>query len=158
MTVLIAGIGNVFLGDDGFGPEVARRLVERTWPAGVAVADFGVRSLDLAYALTSGVDAVILVDAVSRGGDPGTLYVIDAADARRGPAGLDTHTMDPEQVLRYAASLGALPRVVRLVGCEPAVLAGEDDADVVVGLSVEVARVVDMAAELVAELVEELHA
>src|SRR5262245_39805418 len=105
--ILIAGIGNIFLGDDAFGVEVVRRLVQRPLPDGVRVVDFGIRGLDLAYDLVNGYEAVILVDATPRGGQPGTLYVLeptreempDAADA-----GLmvETHALDPVKVLRLA--------------------------------------------------------
>ena len=75
--ILVAGVGNVFFGDDGFGVEVARRLLERRWPETVTIRDFGIRGLDFAYALLGGYDAAILVDTVRRGRDPGTLYVLE---------------------------------------------------------------------------------
>ena len=86
--ILIAGIGNIFLGDDAFGVEVARRLVRRRLPDGVRVVDFGIRGLDLTYALLDGYEAVILVDAAPRGGPPGTLYVLEppAGRSRRAEA------------------------------------------------------------------------
>ena len=118
-TVLIAGIGNVFLGDDGFGVEVARRLAERELPAGVKVADFGIRGMDLAYELQEDYDAAVLVDAVPRGGEPGTLYVIEPELEAAGPV-LDAHAMDPVRVLGLARTLGTLPPRVLVVGCEPA--------------------------------------
>jgi hydrogenase maturation protease len=118
--VLVAGVGNLFLGDDGFGVEVARRLAKETLPAGVAVADYGVRALHLAYALLDGPERLIVVDAVSRGERPGTLYLIEpkleAAEAEIP----DAHGMSLSLVAGVVRSLGgALPRV-RLVGCEPA--------------------------------------
>src|SRR5260370_141508 len=112
--ILIAGIGNIFLGDDGFGVEVAQRLTRRTYPQGVLVSDFGIRGLDLAYTLLDGYDTLILIDAVPRGGTPGTLYLIEpdltglapqqGADAGR--AGLDAHSMDPVKMLAFAMTLG----------------------------------------------------
>jgi hydrogenase maturation protease len=124
--ILVAGLGNIFLGDDGFGSEVARRLARRTWPAGVTIGDFGVRAYDLQLALQTGLDAAILVDITCRGGPPGTLYWIDpnvAAGSR--PVMYDPHAMDPGRTLAVVASLGRLPRV-RILGCEPARVA--DDA------------------------------
>src|SRR5690242_10086258 len=105
--VLIAGVGNLFFGDDAFGSEVARRLATRPQPDGVRVIDFGIRGLDLAYALSDGYAAVILADATARGGAPGTLYVLEpeAAPTPQTPA-LDPHGMDPAAVLRLASSLG----------------------------------------------------
>ena len=153
MKILVAGIGNVFLGDDGFGPAVAEALRARGWPGGVEITDFGIRGMDLAYALTSGIDAAILVDAVARGGAPGTLYLIEPTPGD-GPATIETHAMDPARVLRFAASLGPPPPYVRVVGCEPARL--DDDGDVVVGLSTPVAASIDQAAVMVGELVASL--
>ncbi len=146
--ILVAGIGNIFLGDDAFGVEVVHRLENAGVPEGVRVTDFGIRGYDLAYALTSGYDTVILVDAASRGGRPGTLYVIEAdiADLESGenppPAAVDAHTMDPLRVIRLAQSLGDLPRRILVVGCEPAALGGEDGH---MGLSDAVEAAVDPA-------------
>ncbi|MBY0523969.1 MAG: hydrogenase maturation protease [Gemmataceae bacterium] len=123
--ILVAGIGNIFLGDDAFGVEVAQRLARKPLPDGVCVVDFGIRGLDLAYALLDPYEMVILVDAAPRGGPPGTLYVLEVAprdvcgpDAAS-PA-IDMHGMDPVQVLRMTAALGrpAVGRIL-LVGCEP---------------------------------------
>ena len=116
--ILVAGIGNVFLGDDGFGVAVAGRLAAATLPPGVDVVDFGIRGMDLAYALRD-YDVAILVDAVPRGGAPGTLYVIEP-ELDADEAGPDAHGMDPVKVLALARGLGdPLPRVL-VVGCEPA--------------------------------------
>src|ERR1044072_7226323 len=76
-TILVAGIGNIFLGDDAFGCEVVKRLAGRAWPDNVKVIDFGIRGFDLAYALLDGYDVTILVDATPRGETPGTLYTIE---------------------------------------------------------------------------------
>ena len=154
MKILVAGIGNVFLGDDGFGPAVAGVLAARAWPDGVAIRDFGIRGMDLALALTSGIDAAILVDATARGGAPGTLYVIEPSAIAEAPIQIETHALDPARVLRFAGELGEVPRWMRVVGCEPQQLGGDDDDDVSVGLSDPVARAVAAAAELVARLVE----
>ncbi|HWO22006.1 MAG TPA: hydrogenase maturation protease [Kofleriaceae bacterium] len=159
MKILVAGIGNVLLGDDGFGPAVIAALRAggpRTRPD-VEIADFGIRGMDLALALTGGVDAAILVDAVARGGAPGTLYVIEPAAGA--PPELLAHAMDPARVLAYAAAIGAPPRVVRVVGCEPARLGdgeGDGDRELLVGLSEPVARAVAPAARLVGDLVAAL--
>ena len=126
-SILVAGIGNIFLGDDGFGVEVARRLAARPLPDGVTVADYGIRGYDLAYALVRGSDRTILVDACPRGEAPGTVFVLepdlaelDAPDA--GPAVLDAHDLNPVHVLRLARSLGAELKPVVVVGCEPETL------------------------------------
>jgi len=124
--ILVAGLGNIFLGDDGFGSEVARRLARRSWPAGVTIGDFGVRSFDLQLALQAGHDAAILVDITCRGGPPGTLYWIDPNIAPGSPrVTFDPHAMDPGRTLAFVADLGTLPRL-RVLGCEPVRVA--DDA------------------------------
>jgi hydrogenase maturation protease len=158
--VLVAGIGNIFLGDDGFGVEVARRLAERPHPAGVRVADFGIRGMDLAYALLDDHDAVILVDAAPRGEAPGTLSLIEPEIACAGPAlALDAHGMDPVKVLALARTLGAKPTRTLLVACEPASLPGGDTyEDVVVELSAPVRAAVDEAVAMVESLLEEMGA
>jgi hydrogenase maturation protease len=118
---LVAGIGNIFFGDDAFGCEVVRALATRPLPAGVTVKDFGVRTLDLAYALLDGFDQLILVDTVSRGRAPGTLCLL-ALDGGEGPernAVFGAHGLDPTEVLARARALGAKLPSVRLVGCEP---------------------------------------
>lgn len=157
MKILVAGIGNIFFGDDGFGPAVVKALLEQptTWPADVQVRDFGIRGMDLAFALTSGIEHAILVDAVPRGGTPGTLYVIEPeVGGGPGESTLDNHAMDPVAVLRLASSIGEPPRSIRLVGCEPAQLA-DPDGDIAVGLSAVVEAAIAPAARLVAKLVEE---
>ena len=125
MKVLVAGIGNVFMGDDGFGCEVVRRLSERGLPQSVEAIDFGTGGTDLGFALTEGYDAAILVDTVARGGAPGTVYVIDPEREAVAAPEFAPHEMDPVKVLRFATVLGALPKRLRLVGCEPAFLGGE---------------------------------
>jgi hydrogenase maturation protease len=126
MKVLIAGIGNVFMGDDGFGCEVVRRLAAAPLPAGVDAIDFGTGGMDLGYALTEGYDAAILVDTVAPNHAPGTVSVIEPELEACATAELVPHGMDPVRVLRFAAALGKLPPRLRLVGCEPEFLGGED--------------------------------
>src|SRR5215831_4586013 len=115
--ILIAGIGNIFLGDDAFGSEVARRLACRTTRPNVRIVDFGIRGLDLAYSLLGGWNAVIVVDAMPHGEAPGTISVVepqlDALDA--GPPALEAHGMDPMRVLALARSMGAELKNVRIV-------------------------------------------
>jgi hydrogenase maturation protease len=147
--VLVAGIGNVFFGDDGFGVAVAGRLAAATLPPGVDVVDFGIRGMDLAYALRD-YDVAILVDAVPRGGAPGTLYVIEP-DLEGAQAGPDAHAMDPVKVLALARGLGdPLPRVL-VVGCEPATVPGEDE-----NLSAELSEAVRAALDGAVRMVESL--
>jgi hydrogenase maturation protease len=155
--ILVAGIGNIFLGDDGFGVEVARRLAQRTLPDGVQVVDFGIRGMDLAYALLEGYDVVILVDAASRGEKPGTLYLIEPQMDQDGAVALDTHGMDPVKVLALARALGARPTRTWLVACEPGRLVdGGDYEDVLVELSVPVQAAVEEAVSMVEALVEDI--
>jgi hydrogenase maturation protease len=151
-SILIAGIGNIFLGDDGFGVEVAQRLARRPWPAGVHVGDFGIRGYDLAYALVAGHEYAILIDACPRQQPPGTVFVIEP-DVDAEPPMLDPHSMDPLQVLRLARTLGELPGTVTIVGCQPKTL-GPDEGQM--GLSPEVAAAVDRAAVVIEMLIEKL--
>ncbi len=157
--ILVAGIGNIFLGDDGFGCEVVQRLAERELPEGVEVVDFGIRGMDLAYALMDPYEVVVFVDAVPRGGEPGTVYLIEAEVPDEGEVALDTHGMDPVSVIRLARVLGAeVPRTL-VVGCEPKlVLSGEDYDDMLMELSEPVQRAVGEAVKLVESVVEEVNA
>lgn len=158
-SVLIAGIGNIFLGDDAFGSEVARRLTQQSWPDGVRVVDFGLRGIDLAYALMDGYALTILIDATPRGGEPGTLYLIEPETesgqpgAEGGLPAVQTHGMDPVKVLALAGSMGGeLPRIL-LVGCEPAPL--ESEEVMLDGLSPPVARAVDYAIKMIQSIVND---
>lgn len=159
--ILIAGIGNIFLGDDAFGSEVARRLQRRAWPEGVRVVDFGIRGLDLAYALLDGCGLAILVDALPRGEVPGTLFVIEP-EVNDSPAEegnfprMNGHAMDPVNVLQLVHELGgpSCGRIL-LVGCEPADLGGDEGR---MGFSEPVAAVLDEACDIVAELVDQFLA
>jgi hydrogenase maturation protease len=155
--ILVAGIGNIFLGDDGFGVEVAQRLARRPQPPGVEVKDFGVRGMDLMYALGESYDAAVFVDAVPRGAAPGTLFVIEPElDQDDAPMALDAHGMDPVKVLALARQLGGVPDRVLVVGCEPEVIMSGDEEEIVGGLSEPVQAALDGAVELVEELVGEL--
>jgi hydrogenase maturation protease len=156
--VLVAGVGNVFLGDDGFGVEVVRRLAGRELPDGVEVADFGIRGMDLAYALQDDYEVVIFVDATPRGEEPGTVYLIEPEIEEDGEVSLDTHGMDPVKVMKLARTLGARPTRTLVVGCEPQVLvSGENYEDMLMELSEPVRAAVEEAVKLVESLVEEIN-
>jgi hydrogenase maturation protease len=154
---LVAGVGNIFLGDDGFGVEVVRRLAEREMPEGVEVKDFGIRGMDLAYALQEDYEVVVFVDAVPRGEEPGTVYLIEPEIEEDGEVSLDTHGMDPVKVIKLSRALGAKPTRTLVVGCEPqVVLSGEDYDDMSMELSEPVQTAVGEAVKLVESLVEEI--
>jgi hydrogenase maturation protease len=157
--ILIAGIGNIFLGDDAFGCEVAQQLAPRELPPGVRVVDFGIRGLDLAYALQEGYDAAILVDAVPRGQPPGTLYVIEPEVDSDGdpvlPVAMQSHGMDVANVLRLVASLGGRAPRMLLVGCEPMPL--DDDWDMPRGMSEPARAAAKEAVWLIGRLIEKLR-
>ncbi len=165
---LIACLGNIFLGDDGFGVEVAKHLAGQELPAGVRVTDYGIRGMHLAYDLAEGFETTILVDCVQRGDEPGTVYVIEpepaphpATPVSAGTAGggtgedaalaamslFNAHGMQPDVVLEMAGTLGAEAGRVLVVGCEPASL--EEG----IGLSQPVAAAVEEAARAVIRLV-----
>ena len=155
--ILIAAVGNLWLGDDGFAGEVAKRLRARELPSDVAVADFGSGGLDLAYEVLRGYDALVLVDVTRQGGEPGTLYVMEVEpESIEGGIDdnvqIDPHGMDPETVLRFVKATGAWPGKVVVVGCEP-----EQVEEVGIGLTPRVAAAVDDAVALVVETVEELR-
>jgi hydrogenase maturation protease len=155
--ILVAGIGNIFLADDGFGVEVVKRLAERELPENVEVRDFGIKGMDLAYALMEDYETVIFVDAVPRGEKPGTVYLIEPEIEEEGDAAIDTHGMDPVKVIRFARALGAKPVRTLVVGCEPQViLTGENYDDMLMELSEPVQAAVDEAVKLVESLVEEI--
>ena len=154
--ILVAGIGNIFLGDDGFGVEVVRRLATRGLPIGARVADFGIRGLDLAYALQDGYESVVLVDTYPHGQAPGTVSLIepDLREVEQGEqAAVETHGMDPLKVLRLAAAMNGSLQKILLVGCEPASLGGDEGA---IGLSKPVEAAVDEAVMLVTDVVNKL--
>ncbi|HKS76812.1 MAG TPA: hydrogenase maturation protease [Terriglobales bacterium] len=154
--ILVAGIGNIFLGDDGFGVEVVKRLSQAAIPGAVRVVDFGLRGLDLTYALQEGYETTILVDAYSQGQTPGTLFVIEpdlnALDLHPSPRNVvDAHSMNPMNVLRMAKGGHGDIKNVLLVGCEPATLGGEEGH---MGLSAPVEAAVDEAVKLIVSLTE----
>ncbi|GII95435.1 hydrogenase maturation protease [Sinosporangium siamense] len=156
MKILIAGVGNVFLNDDGFGVAVARKLDGTNLPDGVTVADFGIRGIHLAYELTAGYDLTILVDALPRGDQPGTLFVLEPSTDESAPDFIDAHDMTPDAVLALAGVLGVeiggeqlVKGDVLLVGCEPG------DINPGMELSPPVADAVEPAVKLVLDLVQE---
>ncbi|HEY3618331.1 MAG TPA: hydrogenase maturation protease [Candidatus Sulfotelmatobacter sp.] len=154
-TILVAGIGNIFLGDDAFGVEVARLLGNRKLPEAVRVVDFGIRGFDLAYALQDGYETTILVDACPHGEAPGTLYVIEpdlkSLDDPTAPQAIvEGHAMNPVNVLRMARAMNIELKNVLLVGCEPETLGGEEGQ---MGLSAVVEAALEEAVELVESLI-----
>jgi hydrogenase maturation protease len=153
--VLVAGIGNVFLGDDGWGVALAGRIATRELPPGVDVADFGIRGMDLAFAMPD-YDAVILLDATPRGERAGTLYVIEA-DPGQGETSLDAHGMDPVRVLALARTLGdgLVPRTF-VVGCEPRTHMTAEDEHIVAELTEPVRAALEPAVALVEDLLADL--
>jgi hydrogenase maturation protease len=155
--ILVAGIGNAWMMDDGFGSAVAERLGERELPAEAAVFDFGTGGLDLAYEVMRGYDGLILVDVSRQGGEPGTLYVMEAdeADIEAGIEDgqvINPHAMDPQTVLRFVKSVGAWPGKVVVIACEPT---GVEERGL--GLSSEVEAAVDRAVDLVLSTIEQLR-
>ncbi|MEU6563053.1 hydrogenase maturation protease [Nocardia nova] len=149
--VLVAGIGNIFLGDDGFGPEVVRRMPPPPDP-GVRVVDYGIRGMHLAYDLLDGWDALVLVDALPDRGVPGRLEIIRAEPDPDRPAELDAHGMDPAAVFAGVRALGAAPPPTVVVGCRVASIAEG------IGLSEPVAAAVAPAVDAVGRVVTELLA
>lgn len=153
--ILVAGIGNIFFGDDAFGCEVASQLARRPLPEGVHVTDFGIRSYDLAYAIMDNYDATILVDATPQGNAPGTVYLIEP-DLKKldelPDEAVNAHSMNPVRVLQLVRSLGGHAGSIRVVGCEPAVLESEDGA---MGLSERVQAAVAPAIEMIESLIRD---
>ncbi len=156
--VLVAAVGNLWLRDDGFGAEVAKRLQEQELPEGMQVFDFGTGGLNLAYEVMRGYDALVLVDISRQGGEPGTLYVMEAdEDSVGGPIEdgefIDPHGMDPMTVLRFVKAVGGWPGKVVVVACEP-----QHVEELGIGLSTPVEAVVDRAVEVVTQTVQEILA
>lgn len=151
-SILIAGIGNIFHGDDAFGVDVARRLAAEQLPANVRLMDAGIRSIDLGFALLENYDLVILADAIARGGTPGTLYTLETGPAPQA-ALMNSHSLHPASVLAVAKSMGAHLKRVLVVGCEPLVLDRDDSG--YIGLSEPVAAAVNRAAQIIRDLVRE---
>ncbi|MCU1455422.1 MAG: peptidase [Acidimicrobiales bacterium] len=149
MRTLVAGIGNIFNRDDGFGVEVAQRLVTRPQPDDVRVEDYGIRGVHLALELLEGYDLLVLVDAMACGEPPGTVVVVEPrVDGEAAPP-LDAHRMDPRSVLAMVTEMGGEVGRVLVVGCEPA------DLDDGLGLSPTVAAAVDAAVGVVEDLIAE---
>src|SRR5947209_14080325 len=159
-SILVAGVGNAWLRDDGFGGEVIRRLSDPARPAlpqGVMVMDAGTGGLDLAYEVMRGYDALVILDVSRQGGAPGTLYVMEAHEDAV-PGGIEDgetinpHAMDPQTVLRFLKSISAWPGRVLVIACEPDVV-----EQMGIGLSESVGGAVERAVELVLETVRELR-
>jgi hydrogenase maturation protease len=153
--VLVAGIGNIFFGDDAFGCEVAAELLKRTWPAGVKIVDFGIRAYDLAYAIMDGYDAALLIDAAPRGEKPGTVYLLELDPDRVGSCGdeiVDAHALTPVRVLQLIRALGGRAKNLYLIGCEPARLGGEG----MIGLSEDVRDAVPVAVRMIEKIIADL--
>ncbi len=153
--ILVAGIGNIFLGDDGFGCAVLNRLQRRSWPDNVRLVDFGIRGFDLAYALLDGYDVTIFVDATPRGGTPGTVYTIEPAleeidNLDANASMVETHGMNPMKVLELVKSMGGHFKKILVVGCEPETFGPEEGA---MGLSPIVEASVNEAVRVVETLV-----
>ena len=147
--VLVAGIGNIFLGDDGFGSEVARVLAGQQMPAGVRVTDYGIRGMHLAFDLLDGYDALVIVDTVPSRGSPGALHVFEVGPEDLGDGELDAHGMAPVAVLASLSQLGGSLPPTYVVGCQPA------DVGEGIGLTPAVAKAVDRAIELVHDVLSE---
>lgn len=157
-SVLVAGIGNIFQGDDAFGVAVVHKLAGLRLPEQVRVMDIGIRSLDLGFALLDHYDLTILVDATARGGAPGTLYTIeiqsdDIPEASEEASMVNSHGLNPVLVLALARSMGAQFKKILLVGCEPLVLDHDESGHI--GLSEVVEAAVEPAVEIIRQLVEE---
>ena len=144
--VLVAGIGNVFFRDDGFGVEVARRLAERSLPPGVRVADIGIRSLHLAYELLEPLDLLVVVDTASCGAIPGALVMLEPDLDGSPPTPSNAHAMDLRVVWQTLRALGGTPPPVLLLGCEPS------DVSEGMGLTPAVARAVEPAIDRIRTL------
>jgi len=158
-SILIAGVGNIFLGDDGFGVEVAQRLITRKLPDSVRVVDFGIRGFDLAYALMDDYDATILVDATPRGGTPGTLYKIEGdltelEKLTEQQMSVETHGMNPARVFGMVKAMGGAPKRLFIVGCEPATLEADEEGRI--GLSQAVSASVNEAISMIDSLIQEI--
>jgi hydrogenase maturation protease len=154
-TILVACVGNIFLGDDAFGVEVARALTKCKLPEGVVAKDFGIRGFDLAYALLEPWRTVILVDALPRGGRPGTVYVMEPDLSKMGNPStpgmeLNPHCMDPVRVLNLALSMGPVAAKIFVVGCEPGDFGDESGGRM--GLSAAVEDGIGEACDMVQEL------
>jgi hydrogenase maturation protease len=143
--VLVAGVGNVLRGDDGFGPAVTERLGHL--PKGADVVETGIGGIALLHELMAGCDALVLIDAVDRGAEPGTVFLI-TPEVREAVHVPDVHLANPDRVLSMAKSIGVLPDRVLIVGCQPS-----DVDELGAGLSPAVERAVAVAVTKVEEAV-----
>ena len=151
MKVLVAGIGNIFLGDDGFGPEVIRHVPEQVASPRVRVVDYGIRGMHLAYDLLDGCEALILVDALPNRGTPGAVHVFEADhETLTAQVGLDAHAMDPAAVFASLAALGGTAPYTVVIGCEV------DNVDEGMGLTGAVAAAVPAAVNAIEDVVARL--
>ncbi len=153
--ILVAGIGNIFRGDDAFGVEVAGRCMQQPMPEGVQVKDFGIRGHDLAYAILDGYDVVILADATRRGGEPGTLYSLEISPSECSASPVATHGVDLAASFGLIEAMGGRFPTVYLVGCEPAELGSDDEGQM--GLSEPVQDAIEKAVKRVLDVIAELH-
>lgn len=155
MKILVAGVGNIFLGDDAFGVEMIQRLRATPLPAEVTLTDFGIRSFDLAYAMADGYDVIVLLDAISRGESPGTVSLVEPEVKSFGDAGqpVDAHSTNLQYALQMASSLGGQLGSLFLIGCEPAVLETDDGR---IGLSEQVEAAIPNAIQMLLTLLHEL--
>jgi hydrogenase maturation protease len=154
--ILVACVGNIFLGDDGFGVEVARSLARRALSPDLVVKDFGIRGFDLAYTLLEPWEAIILVDALPRDDAPGTLYIVEPDLSRMGDPSapsmeMNPHSMDPVRVINLALTMGPILAPIFVVGCQPNDFG--DELDGRMGLSAPVQAAVEDASNMVEELV-----
>jgi len=155
--VMIAGIGNIFMKDDGFGSAVVKKMAHKKFPEGVELKDFGTGGLKLAYDLMKGYDGLIFIDASARGGTPGTIYLIEPSEAdfsgdleQGGP--INPHDADAATVLRFVKSIGAWPGKVSIIACEP-----QTTDDFAMGLSEAVNTAIDSAIEMVDEIIQQIY-
>ena len=148
VDVLVAGIGNIFLGDDAFGCEVVRALASEAVADGVRINDYGIGGLHLAYDIADGVGTLILVDAIPGEGAPGEVVVLEAALDQIGSSTIDAHGMDPATVLTSVRNLGVDPPRTLIVGCQP------ENLDEGIGLSDAVATAIEPAKQAVLDLIE----
>ena len=152
---LVAGVGNIFQRDDAFGVEVIRLLAGRPWPAGVRIADFGIRGVHLVYELLNGCDLLVLIDAAQRGYEPGTVTVLEEAPSPRAPGAvptitaMDAHGLVPDQVLAMLAAMGRPPGRSLVVACEPA------DVSEGMGLSEQVREALPHAVRAIEQILEQ---
>lgn len=156
--IMIAGVGNMFMKDDGFGGAVIKKMLNKKFPEGVEIKDFGTGGLKMAYDLMKGYDGLILLDASVRGEKPGTLCVIEPDENEINPdleqgGPIDPHGADPATVLRFVKSIGSWPAKVLIVACEP-----ESIEDFEIGLSEPVNAVIDKAVEMVDDIIKEIYA